>query len=193
MAKTLIKPDGFMVPLPATLLSCQKPGETPNIITLSWVGVLCSEPPLIGVGIRPGRYSYGIVKETGEFVINVPNEDQVAASDYCGHVSGRKKDKFAECSLTAEKGSVVSAPIIKECPINIECRVTQSIVLGSHELFIGEIVAIQVDENCLNDKGHVDIGKVKPFVYIPGSSEYVGGFDNLLGRGGFAAKKRTMQ
>lgn len=189
MAKSFIKPDGFMVPLPATLLSCQKQGETPNIITLSWIGVLCSAPPSIGVGIRPSRHSYGIVKETGEFVINVPTEEQAHATDYCGHISGRHKDKFTECSLTAEKGSVVSAPIIKECPINIECKVSQSLMLGTHELFIGEIVAIQVEESCLNDKGHVDINKVKPFVYMPGSREYVGGFDKLLGRGGFALKK----
>jgi len=189
MAKTLLKPDGFMVPLPATMLSCQKPGETPNIITLSWVGVLCSEPPQIGVGIRPSRFSHSIVKESGEFVINLPDESQAFATDYCGHVSGRRSDKFADCSLTAEKGSVVAAPIIKECPINIECKVTHSLMLGSHELFVGEIVAIQVDEKCVDEKGHIITANAKPFVYIPGTREYLGGFDRLLGRGGFSLRK----
>jgi flavin reductase (DIM6/NTAB) family NADH-FMN oxidoreductase RutF len=189
VAKTFLKPDGFMVPLPATMLSCQIGDERPNIITLSWVGVLCSEPPQIGVGIRPARFSHAIVKESGEFVINIPNESQAFATDYCGHVSGRRADKFADCSLTAEKGSVVSAPIIKECPINIECRVTQSLMLGSHELFIGEIVAIQVDENCVDEKGHLIMANAKPFVYTPGTREYLAGFDRLLGRGGFSLKK----
>jgi flavin reductase (DIM6/NTAB) family NADH-FMN oxidoreductase RutF len=189
MAKTTIEPQGFLVPLPATMLSCQKPGERPNIITLSWVGVLCSEPPLIGVGIRPSRFSYDVVKDTGEFVLNLPSEDQVKQTDYCGHISGRHEDKFTECGFTPEKGLNVSAPIIKECPVNIECKVTQSIVLGTHELFIGEIVTIQIDEDCVDDQGRVDIARVKPFVYVPTTTEYIGGIERVVGHGGFAIKK----
>lgn len=190
MPKKTIKPTGFLVPLPATMLSCQIPSERPNIITLSWVGVLCSEPPQIGVGIRPSRFSHHIVKETGEFVLNLPSEDQVEATDYCGHVSGRNKDKFAECGFTAEKGIEVSAPIIKECPINIECKVVKTISLGTHDAFIGEIVAIQVEEEYVDERERVDIAKVKPFVYVPTTRSYVGGIDKIIGQGGFSLKKK---
>jgi len=189
MAKTTIEPQGFLVPLPATMLSCQKPGEKPNIITLSWVGVFCSEPPLLGVGIRPSRFSHHIVKDTGEFVVNLPSEEQVRQTDYCGHISGRREDKFQECGFTPMKGKKVSAPIIQECPVNIECKVTQSMVVGTHELFLGEIVAIQIDETCLNEEGKVDIARVKPFVYVPTSMQYVGGIDKVLGLGGFSVKR----
>ncbi len=189
MAKVSIKPQGFMVPLPAVMLTCAKPGERPNIITMSWVGVLCSEPPLIGAGIRPERFSHDIVKATGEFVINVPGEDLARAADYCGHVSGRDKNKFEKCGLTAVPGSKVAAPLIQECPVNIECRITQSLMLGTHELFIGEILAIHVDEECLDDYGKLDITKAAPFVYVPGASKYVGGLSKLLGCGGFSLKR----
>ncbi len=177
-----------MVPLPVVMLTCVRPGETPNIITMSWVGVLCSEPPLIGVGIRPERFSYDIVKTTGEFVINVPNEGLARATDYCGYASGRDKDKFKECELTAIPASEVNSPLIQECPVNIECRVTQSLMLGTHELFIGEILAIHVDEECLDNYGKLDITKAAPFVYVPGASKYVGGLSKLLGSGGFSLK-----
>ena len=189
MAKTSIKPRGFMMPLPAVLLSCQRSGQKPNIITLSWCGVVCSEPPMIGVGIMTSRFSYDIIKDAGEFVINIPTEDQVRHTDFCGHVSGRDEDKFEKCGFTPKKGSEVSAPIIKECPVNIECRTVQSILLGSHELFIGEIVAIHAEEGCIDEKGYVDIEKVKPFVYVPMAKKYVGGIDKILGLGGFSIEK----
>ena len=191
MAKTTIEPRGFLMPLPATMLSCQKPGEKPNIITLSWVGVLCSEPPVVGVGIRLSRFSHHIIKDTGEFVLNLPSEDQVWQTDYCGHASGRDKDKFKECGFTPEKGLDVSAPIIRECPINIECKVTQSVLLGSHELFLGQIVTIQVDDRCVDKSGKVDIASVKPFVYVPISQTYVGGIETVIGQGGFAMKGKS--
>lgn len=190
MTKTTIKPQGFLMPLPATMISCQKAGEKPNIITMSWVGVMCSEPPVIGVGIRLSRFSHHIIKDSGEFVLNLPSEDQVWQTDYCGHASGRDKDKFKECEFTPEAGLEVSAPIIRECPINMECKVTQSVLLGSHEMFLGEIVAIQVDERCVSDDGKVDIASVRPFVYVPISQIYVGGIEKLIGKGGFAMKRR---
>jgi flavin reductase (DIM6/NTAB) family NADH-FMN oxidoreductase RutF len=189
MSKTEIKPEAYMMPLPAIMLSCCKPGGRPNIITLAWVGVLCSEPPLIGAGIRPQRYSYDIVKETGEFVVNVPGEDQARATDYCGYVSGREKDKFKECDLTPVDGSKVKVPLIRECPMNIECVVRQSHMLGTHELFIGEIVAIHVDDNCIDRYGKLVVEKLKPFIYVPGASQYVGGIDRLLGTGGFSVRR----
>lgn len=189
MAKKSLTPTGFMLPLPAVMLSCEVEGEKPNIITMSWVGVLASKPPQIGVGITPQRHSHHIVQNSGEYVINVPSVDQVKETDFCGHVSGSKHDKFAELGLTAEKGLVVSAPIIAECPVNIECKVLKQINIGSHDLFLGEIVAIQVEESCLDDKGNVDITKVNPFAYVPMGRQYVGGLSNVIGVGGFAVKK----
>ncbi len=184
MDKITIQPQGFLVPLPATMLSCRIPGERPNIITLSWVGVLCSEPPVIGVGIRPSRFSHHIVKETGEFVLNLPSETQVEQTDYCGHKSGRSHDKFEVCGFTPKKGLRVSAPVIVECPVNIECRVMKSLLIGSHELFLGEILAIQIDKSCLDSEGKVEITRVKPFVYVPTARVYAGGIDTILGKSG---------
>jgi flavin reductase (DIM6/NTAB) family NADH-FMN oxidoreductase RutF len=183
-----MKPQALLVPLPATMLSCQKEGEKPNVITLSWVGVVCSEPPVIGVGIRPSRFSHHIVKDSGEFVINLPSEDQLWQTDYCGHVSGRDTDKFPKCGFTPARGLRVKAPAIEECPVNIECRVIRSMMLGSHELFLGEIVAIQIDESCIDEKGEINIAGVKPFVYVPGSRDYVGGINSVIGQGGFSLK-----
>ncbi len=187
--KTTIKPQAFLMPLPAVLLSCGKQKQKPNIITMSWCGVLCSTPPQIGVGIVPSRYSHHLVKETGEFVINIPTEYQAHAVDYCGHISGRDRDKFADCAFTAEKGELSSSVMIKECPINIECRVVQSLMLGSHELFIGEIVSIHVDEKCLDEHRQIDLQKVKPIVYVTGARKYYGGISEFLGVGGFSVKK----
>jgi len=189
LGKVSLAPKGFMLPLPTVMLSCQLANEQPNIITISWIGVLASTPPQIGVGIQPKRHSHLIVKESGEFVINVPSADLAKEADYCGHASGSKHDKFAELNLTPEKGLVVSAPIIAECPVNIECKVLQIVNLGSHDLFSGEIVAIQVDESCLDKDGNPDIIKVNPFAYVPFSRKYVSGLSDLLGVGGFSIKK----
>jgi flavin reductase (DIM6/NTAB) family NADH-FMN oxidoreductase RutF len=167
MAKVTRKPATILYPVPAVLVSCGT-GQQANIITLAWVGTLCSEPPLAGIGVRPSRYSHGLIKEVGEFVINLPDAEQVKWVDYCGVVSGRDEDKWAACGFTPAPAAEVQVPLIAECPVNIECRVQQVLSLGSHDLFIGEVVAVQMDEAVLDERGHLDFAKARPFAYLDG-------------------------
>jgi flavin reductase (DIM6/NTAB) family NADH-FMN oxidoreductase RutF len=164
MAKITKKPGTYLYPLPASLITCGPP-EKPNIITLAWVGTLCSEPPIIGISIRPSRYSHGLVKQSGEFAVNVPTVEMVRAVDWCGTVSGHSEDKFAAMGLTAVPTQVIRTAVIKECPLNIECQVAQTLHLGSHDLFLGKVVAVQVDEAILNAQGEIDLAKANPFAY----------------------------
>jgi len=163
MAKISKRPSTYLYPVPVVLATCGT--EKPNVITLAWVGTVCSDPPTIGIGVRPGRYSHALIEEAGEFVINIPGEDLLEVTDRCGHVSGRDIDKFAAFDLTPEPASEVGTPLIAECPVNMECKVVQKIPLGAHDLFLGEIVAVHVDEAVLDETGrHIDYGKAKPFV-----------------------------
>ena len=164
MAKVSKKPGTYLYPLPASLITCG-PVEKPNIITLAWVGILCSEPPIIGVSIRPSRYSYGLVKQSGEFAVNVPTAEMLRVVDWCGTVSGHSADKFAAMGLTPVPTQVIRTAVIKECPLNIECQVVQTIQLGSHDLFLGKVVAVQVDEAILNAQGEIDLAKASPLAY----------------------------
>jgi flavin reductase (DIM6/NTAB) family NADH-FMN oxidoreductase RutF len=184
MAKVTKKPTTILYPVPAVLVSCGTE-QRANIITLAWVGTLCSEPPLVGIGIRPGRYSHGLIKEIGEFVVNLPDATQVKWADYCGMVSGRDVDKWAACGFTPAPASEVQVPVIAECPVNIECRVQQVLSLGSHDLFIGEVVAVQVDEAVLNERGRLDFAKAKPFAFLDREYRQVG---ERLGTYGYSKK-----
>jgi flavin reductase (DIM6/NTAB) family NADH-FMN oxidoreductase RutF len=160
-----------MVPAPVVLLSVRGK-ETPNIITLSWAANVCSDPPSIVVGIRPNRHSYDMVKEAGEFVINIPGVNQLEATKFCGTKSGRDHDKFAECNLTPVQGSKVNAPMIAECPINLECKTTKIVPVGSHDLFIAEVLAVHLDDSILNENGRFDAEKGKLFTYMPLNGQY---------------------
>jgi flavin reductase (DIM6/NTAB) family NADH-FMN oxidoreductase RutF len=164
MAKVAKKPGTYLYPLPASLITCG-PADKPNIITLAWVGTLCSEPPIIGVSIRPSRYSHKLVKESGEFAVNVPTAEMVRTVDWCGNVSGHSGDKFKAMGLTAVPTQVIHTAAIKECPLNIECQVTQTLHLGTHDLFLGTVVAVQVDEEILDGRGEIDLGKANPLAY----------------------------
>ena len=164
MAKVTKKPGTYLYPLPPSLITCGPP-EKPNIITLAWVGTLCSEPPIIGVSIRPSRYSHRLVKESGEFAVNVPTAEMVRAVDWCGNVSGHSEDKFKAMGLTAVPTQVIHTAVIKECPLNLECRVTQTLHLGTHDLFLGAVVAVQVDEAILDTRGEIDLSKANPLAY----------------------------
>ncbi|HEC35351.1 MAG TPA: flavin reductase family protein [Anaerolineae bacterium] len=182
MAKITKKPATVLYPLPAVLVSCGT-GQRINIITLAWVGTLCSEPPLVGIGVRPGRHSHGLIKQTGEFVINLPGAEQARSVDYCGMVSGRDEDKWAACGFTPAPAAEVQVPLIAECPVNIECRVQQTLSLGSHDLFVGEVVAVQVDEGVLDERGRIDFAKARPFAFLNGEYRQVG---ELLGTFGYS-------
>ncbi|MFQ6102370.1 MAG: flavin reductase family protein [Anaerolineae bacterium] len=184
MAKITKRPATVLYPVPAVLVSCGT-GAQANVITLAWVGTLCSEPPLVGIGVRPNRYSYGLIKEVGEFVINLPDVDQVKWVDYCGMVSGRDEDKWSACGFTQAPATQVQVPIIAECPVNIECRVQQILSLGSHDLFIGEAVAMQMDEAVLDERGRLDFAKTKPFAFLVGEYRQIG---EQLGTFGYSKK-----
>jgi flavin reductase (DIM6/NTAB) family NADH-FMN oxidoreductase RutF len=153
-----------MFPAPAVLVSCSLDGQD-NIITLAWASKMCMHPPKMAIAINQERHSYRMVKGSGEFVINLPTVDQAYEVDYCGTRSGRDLDKFDELKLTKVPGSKVKAPLIGECPVNIECKVTESMLVGSHEIFVGEVVAYWADETYRTDKGF-DYEKLKPLVYI---------------------------
>lgn len=186
MSKKLLKPSTALTPVPAVMVSCCNSAGENNIITLAWVGTLCSEPPLIGIGIRKSRFSYEMVKETGEFVVNLPSEGLAWATDFCGINSGRNVDKFGELELTAVPGEKVKAPLIGECPVNIECKVKQVLELGSHDLFIGEVVAVHADDEVLDENGSLCIEQAKLISYAGG--KYWGLKDNPLGDAGFSKK-----
>ena len=154
-----------LYPCPVVLVTCVGSDGKPNIITLAWVGTLCSDPPTLGLGIRPQRYSYGLIEESGEFVVNIPTAEILEETDFCGIVSGKEVDKFSESGLSLEPAEKVKPPLIRECPVNIECVVREKVTLGSHCLFLGEIVLVHVDQAIMNEEGGIDFRKAAPFVY----------------------------
>ncbi len=190
MPKKLLKPQTFFIPLPAVMISCQQADERPNILTASWVGVCCSEPPMISLGIRKSRYSHSIIEKSGEFVVNLTTENLFKVTDYCGVVSGRDVDKFKETGLTPIKGAKIKAPLIKECPINLECEVRKVIQLGSHDLFISEIVAVHADSDHLDENDRPDMNKFRPLIYCTKVQEYWGGLCERLGKCGMSIKDK---
>ncbi len=155
-----------LYPVPAVLVSCGL--ERPNIITLAWVGTVCSDPPAVSIAVRPERFSHGLIVETGEFVVNLPRAGQVDAVDYCGQVSGRNVDKWEACGLTPVPASKIDTPLIAECPVALECRVTRQLTLGVHDLFIGEVLAVQIDDEALNSRGQLDYERAQPLTYAGG-------------------------
>ncbi|UCD16641.1 MAG: flavin reductase family protein [Candidatus Zixiibacteriota bacterium] len=190
MKKVQLNPQTMLFPLPATLVSCQAEGFEPNIITISWIGIVCSKPPTLSISVTPERYSHQIIRKAGEFVVNLTAERNLKAADFCGTKSGRDVNKFEEMGLTAIPSRVISAPLIKECPVNLECQVKRSEVLGSHEMFVAEIVALHIDEDLLKPNGRPDLDKIMPLVYCPVAGEYRGGLTKLLSRYGEAARKK---
>lgn len=186
MKKEFWKAGNMLYPLPAVMVSCGREGEKPNIITVAWAGTICTNPAMVYISVRPTRYSYQIIKETGEFVINLTTKKLIKAVDYCGVKSGRDIDKFKEMKLTAISGNIVKAPLIFESPVNIECRVKQIVELGSHDMFIAEVLGVHVNPEFMNSKGKFDLSKAEPIVYSHG--EYYG-LGELLGTFGYSVRK----
>lgn len=184
--KTKKNPWTALFPCPVVLVTCLDNEANPNIITLAWVGTVCSEPPIIAAGIRPTRYSHGLIKSNKEFVVNIPTTKILRESDYCGVSSGKNVEKFSETKLTKQKAENVKSPLIKECPVNIECKLKEVIPLGAHDLFLGEIVQVHVDNEILDEKGNIDFKKADPFVFNQG--EYWS-INKKLGNYGFSKKK----
>jgi len=187
MAKQQWKPATILNPVPAVMVTCSDSTGKPNIITLAWAGTINSEPPMVSISVRKERYSYNLIKERGEFVINLTTEKLAYAADYCGVKSGRDTDKFLQMSLTPEKASKVSVPLIKESPVNIECVVKNVLELGSHHMFIAEGVAVNVDENLLNAKGKLCLEKAHLICYSHG--EYWS-LEKPLGYFGYSVTKK---
>ena len=164
MAKVVKPGSTALYPAPAVVVSC---GVTsPNLITLAWVGTVSSDPPSVGIAVRPERFSHRLIVEVGEFVVNLPHAGQVGMVDYCGHVSGRQVDKWAACGLTQAPASRVQVPLVAEFPVSLECRVSHRLALGAHELFIGEVLAVQVSEEVLDAQGHIDHQLARPLALV---------------------------
>lgn len=186
MSKQVWKAGNMLYPLPAVMVSvCDKEGNT-NIITVGWVGTICTNPPMVSISVRPERYSYHMLKETGEFVINLTTKDLVFATDFCGVRSGRDVDKFKACNLTPAKAIHVKAPLIEESPVNIECRVTEVKELGCHHMFLAEVLAVHADDKYMDDKNKFCLEKAEPIVYSHGAYLETG---KVLGTFGFSIKK----
>ena len=190
MAKREFKPGNMLYPLPAVMVSVASKAGEKNILTISWAGTICSDPPMVSISVRPNRHSYHMIEETGEFVINLTTKDLAFATDYCGVVSGRDVNKFEKLGLTPLKGKVVNAPLIEECPVNIECRVKQKIQLGTHDMFLADVVAVTVDDKYINEKDSFDLQAADPIVYSHGGYFTL---DQEVGRFGYSVRKKTQK
>ncbi len=186
MSKQVWRGSTLLNPEPAVLVSCGSM-EKPNLFTVAWCGTICTQPSMVSISVRPERHSYGLIKESGEFVINLTTEALVRATDWCGVKSGRDVDKFAACGLTAAPAAKVSAPLLAESPVNMECKVTQIIPLGSHDLFLAEVVACDVDESLLDEKGKLCLDKAKLITYSHGEYFTLG---KQLGTFGYTVRKK---
>lgn len=185
MAKQTWKAGNMLYPLPAVLVSVADQDGNTNIITVAWAGTVCTNPPMVSVSIRPERYSYHMIEESGEFVINLTTEKLAYATDYCGVKSGRDVDKFKEAKLTRERAEYVGAPLIKESPVNIECRVIKKEELGTHHMFLAEVLAVHVDEDYMDEKNRFALEKARPLAYSHG--EYFG-LGKSLGTFGYSVR-----
>jgi len=182
------KPGTLVYPLPAVLISCGNNPENYNLLTISWVGTICTNPPMCYISVRPERHSYNIIKVTGEFVINLTNEDMAYATDWCGVKSGKDFNKFEEMKLTPAKGEQVNAPIVKESPLCIECRVKEIIPLGSHDMFIAEVVNVQADTKYIDPETDTfNMGAAKLIAYSHGHYYKLG---EEIGKFGWTVQKK---
>jgi flavin reductase (DIM6/NTAB) family NADH-FMN oxidoreductase RutF len=166
--KQNFKPGTMIYPLPAVLVSCGATPEEYNVLTVSWTGTICSNPPMCYVSIRPERHSYDIIKRTGAFVINLTNRDMEFATDFCGVKSGRECNKFEMANLTPQKAEFVDAPIVLESPVSIECKVVEVKPLGSHDMFIAEVVNVVVEDSYLQENGQLDMAAMNLLAYNHG-------------------------
>lgn len=183
-------PSTVLFPVPAVLVTSCLGGVDPDIITIAWTGIMNSEPPVIYISVRPvGRHSYRLIKESGEFVINIASAAQVGVVDYCGNVSGREVNKFRETGLTPVPASHVQAPLIAECPVNVECRVRQIIPLGSHDVFLGDVLAVHYNQDILDEKGRPDFEMIEPYGYCSGEYRLI---TKKIGHHGYSKKEKQL-
>ena len=186
MSKVTWKPGTFLYPLPAVMVSCGNM-EKSNIITVAWTGILNTNPAMVYISVRPTRYSYNLIKESGEFVINLTTKDLAYATDYCGVRSGRNENKFEKMNLETEMATEVDVPIIKKSPVVIECKVEEIKELGSHDMFIAKVVAVDVDERYIDENGKFDMETCKLMAYSHGHYYKLG---EKIGKFGFSVQKK---
>ena len=186
MSKVTWKSGTFIYPLPAVMVSCGTMEES-NIITVAWTGIINTDPAMCYISVRPTRHSYEMIKKTGEFVINLTTKDLAYATDWCGVKTGAKEDKFKEMKLTKEKANFVNCPMIKESPVSVECKVKEIRELGSHHMFVAEILGINADEKYINENGAFDISKCDLIAYSNGNYYSLG---KKIGRFGFSVQKK---
>lgn len=187
MKKEIWKPGNMVYPLPAVMVSCGRKEERPNILTVAWTGTVCTNPAMVYISVRPERFSYPIIRDTGEFVINLTTKKLAKATDYCGVRSGRDVDKFKEMHLTAVKAEHVVAPLIEESPVNIECRVREIRELGSHHMFLAEVLCVHVDSAYMNEKGKFELNRTGLLAYSHGEYLELG---KKLGTFGYSVRKK---
>lgn len=180
------KPGNMLYPLPAVMVSVADGEGRDNIITVAWAGTVCTNPPMVSISVRPSRYSYEMIRKTGEFVINLTTEKLAYATDYCGVRSGRDVDKFKEAGLTREKAEFVKAPMILESPVSIECRVREVKELGSHHMFLADVLAVHAEDAYMDKNNKFQLNQAHPLVYSHG--EYLG-IGKALGTFGYSVKK----
>ena len=198
MAKQFWKPGNMLYPLPAVMVSCQGKEDDPlctkkelagkpNIITVAWAGTICTNPPMVSISVRPERYSYHLIEESGEFVINLTTEALVKATDFCGVRSGRDIDKFKEMKLTPLPSQHISAPGIAESPVNIECKVREIKPLGSHSMMIADVVGVTIDDTYMAESGKFELNSANLITYSHGEYFLLG---KKLGTFGYSVKKK---
>lgn len=180
------KPGNFLYPVPAVMVSCQNRAGEANIITVAWAGTVCSDPPMLSISVRKERHSYEMLHETGEFVVNLTSEDLVRSCDFCGCTTGAKIDKFTACHLTKEESEKIKAPAIQEAPVSLECVVRQEMELGTHVMFLAEVVCVRVDQQYLDEKGTFHMEKAGLTAYSHGMYHALG---KRLGSFGFSVRK----
>ena len=186
MSRKIWKAGTFIYPIPAVLISCGTMKES-NIFTVAWTGIINTNPAMVYISVRPSRYSYNLIKNTKEFVINLTNKELSLATDWCGVRSGKDYDKFKEMKLHKEKGKFVKCPLIKESPVAVECRVKEIVELGSHHMFIAEVLSIDADEKYIDDKGSFDISKCNLIAYANGGYYPLG---KKIGKFGYSVQKK---
>ena len=187
MAKQSWKPGNMLYPVPAVLVSCRDKAGNDNVLTVAWAGTICSDPAMLSISVRKERHSYPMIKETGEFVVNLTTKDLLQATDYCGVKSGRDEDKFAAMKLTKGEAEKVNVPIIMESPVNIECRVKQVLELGTHDMFVAEVVNVQISDEYMDETGAFHLNDAELLAYSHGQYYELG---KKLGTFGFSVRKK---
>lgn len=191
MNKKIFKASVVLNPVPVVLVSCNNLEGKENVFTVAWTGTICSKPPMLYISIRPERLSYDYIKETKEFIINLPSSKQAKATDYCGVRSGRTNDKIKEMNFTMKKGENVNCSYIEECPVNIECRVKEIISLGSHDMFIAEVLSSHINEDLIDEKNKIHFEWADLLTYSHG--EYFPVPRTAIGKFGYSVAKKNIK